>query len=461
MDSVRIDRVARETYGPLLGMAMSVLGTLGAMLLFPDDPTPRGALVVPAAVLTIGIIFVPAMRVITASGTMMNADNLVAAGYVGWLLLDLLQGAYSLSDASNAAIRLALIAIGVSAAAMWAGAIGRPWRLPKWLLHVAQAPLDSRAVERLVPLCFFMGMLNYMYSVDFNLVEMFSYLGGSRWSVPWGRPQLGGWSSFIDQTSYFGYVLPSLTALIIARRGLTRLQTWGAIGASVIMLLFLGQGGGRRIIMVTVGAALIVWVQAQPGMRVRKVVTVGVATIALVWAMQFMLNIRTGGYQAFLESGAESDHLHVDDNFLRLAQTIQLVPSRRDFVYWRQLAFIIVRPVPRVFWPGKPVGPGFDLPSELGMKGVSLSNSIIGEWYISWGWFALIFGAWFHGRLAATASTLHEVGIAARNPIVYALAVMVLVAGLRSMQDLIIMSYALVAWWGVNRLVTPRPHASR
>ncbi len=33
---------------------------------------------------------------------------------------------------------------------------------------------------------------------------------------------------------------------------------------------------------------------------------------------------------------------------------------------------------------------------------------------------------------------------------------MVLVAGMRSMQDLIIMSYALVAWWGVNRLVTPK-----
>ena len=43
----------------------------------------------------------------------------------------------------------------------------------------------------------------------------------------------------------------------------------------------------------------------------------------------------------------------------------------------------------------------------------------------------------------------------------FALAVMVLVAGQRSMQDLIIMSYALVAWWGVNRLVTPRAALAR
>jgi hypothetical protein len=56
--------------------------------------------------------------------------------------------------------------------------------------------------------------------------------------------------------------------------------------------------------------------------------------------------------------------------------------------------------VPRIVWPGKPIDPGFDLPSMLGMKGVSLSSSIIGEWYISYGWLAMLFGAWLHGRMA-------------------------------------------------------------
>lgn len=450
-----MDKAAREHYGPLLGLAMSTLGTLAALLLFPDNPAPRGALVVPGTVLAVSIIFVPAMRVLTNSKTMMNADNFVAAGYVGWLLLDLIQGAYDLGDANNDSLRLALVAVGVSAAAMWAGAIGRPWALPKWLVSVASNPLDSRAVARLVPICFFLGMLNYMYSVQFDLVRMFSYLGNNRWDVPWGRGQLGGWGSFIDQMPYFGYVLPSLTALLIVRRGF-RLETLLSAAASAVMLLFLAQSGGRRIILVTVGAALIVWVQAQPGMKIRKFLTVGAASLALVWTMQFMLSVRDQGYEEFLYSGQQSDYLHVDDNFLRLAQVIQLVPSRRDYVYSQQLIFTVVRPVPRVFWPGKPISPGFDLPTELGMKGVSLSSSIIGEWYLSLGWPVLILGAWFHGRLAGSASTLRDVGIATKNPIVYALAVMVLVAGLRSMQDLVIMSYALVAWWGVNRLVTPR-----
>ena len=118
--------------------------------------------------------------------------------------------------------------------------------------------------------------------------------------------------------------------------------------------------------------------------------------------------------------------------------------------------YAAVRPIPRVFWPDKPIDPGFDLSRAVGMKGVSLSMSIIGEWYLGWGWPAIFIGGWIHGRLAKAANTLRDQGKASSNPIVYGLAVMVLVAGMRSMLDLIIMSYALVAWWGVNRLLARR-----
>jgi hypothetical protein len=43
---------------------------------------------------------------------------------------------------------------------------------------------------------------------------------------------------------------------------------------------------------------------------------------------------------------------------------------------------------------------------------------------------------------------------------VFALAIMILVSGMRSMQDLVIMSYAIIAWWGVNRLVARRAYGA-
>lgn len=452
--------MAAEDFGGKATVAIAftttTLGLLLALGLFPDSPSPRGALVWNAMILTAGIVFVPVFRIVRRAPSMMNAENFVAFGYVYWVLLDLIQGAYDLGGANDESLRSALLAVGVSAAAMWIGVMGKPWKLPRWLIDVASRPLDAPTVRRIIPVCFAFGMLNFAYSVDFNLPEMFSYLGENRWAAPWSRGQLGGWNAFIDQTPYFGYVLPSLTALLIVKRGLWRFESLMALTATGIMLLFLSQGGGRRIIGVTVGAAIIVWVQAQPGMKIKKLLASLAAVIGLLWSMQFMLNIRTDGYQSFVESGAEFDYLHVDDNFLRLAQIIQVIPKDHDYVYTQQVIFALIRPVPRIFWPNKPTNPGFDLPSMVGMKGVSLSSSILGEWYISWGWYALIAGAWLHGRLAVSANQLREYGKQA-NPIVFALAIMILVSGMRSMQDLVIMSYAIFAWWGINRLVAQRP----
>ena len=443
---------------PVIGLLATLFATvIAVVVLFPDQPAPRGALMVPAIVLTAGLLLVPAARVLSGSPETTNAENFVMVGFVFWLLLDLVQGAYDLRQASSDALRDALLSIGVSAAAVWLGVLGRPWKAPAWLVEVASRPLETRAITRLVPICFVLGMFNFAYAVDFDIPVMFSYLGGNRWSAPWARGQLGGWNAFIDQMPYFGYVLPSLTALLIARQGFARLTTLIAIACSIVMLLFLSQGGGRRLIGVTVGAALIVWVQAQPGQRFRNLVVVSIGAIALAWASQFILNIRSEGLDAFLQKGSEYDYLHVDDNFLRLAQVIELVPAQRPFVGGGQVVYALVRPIPRVFWPNKPVDSGFDLSREVNMKGVSLSMSIIGEWYLSWGWLAVIFGGWLHGRLAKAANTLREQGILSRNPIVFGLAVMVLVSGMRSMVDLIIMSYALVAWWGVNRLLAPKP----
>jgi hypothetical protein len=445
-----------------IGFASTVVALLLALAIFPAHPTPPGALTAAALVLSAGILFVPAIHAVRRSPRLLHAENLLAFGFVFWLLLDLIQGAYDLRDAADWAIRDAFLAIGISAAAMWVGTAGRPWPLPRWLWEIATRPMDTQTVNRMIPICFLLGMFQYAFAVDFDLPRMFSYIGEPRWAAPWGRGTLGGWDAFLDQMQYFGYVLPSLTALQIARRGFTP-QTLLSVAMSGVTIVFLAQGGGRRIIGVTVGAAILVWIQAQQVLQVRKLTIVAAAIVALLAGMQFMLNIRTVGYEEFISRGGakDYDYLHVDDNFLRLAQVIEIVPAERPYVRFQQLWFTIVRPVPRVFWPNKPVDPGFDLPSVVGMKGVSLSTSIIGEWYLSFGWIAVIFGGWLHGRLARTINQLRERTEYRTNPIVYGLAVMVLVSGMRSMQDLVIMSYALVAWWIASRLTRQRAVHSR
>jgi oligosaccharide repeat unit polymerase len=443
------------------GFAATSVALLFALAIFPAEPSPRGALVLPAMILSIGILLVPVSRAIKQSPKLLNAENLVAFGFVFWLLLDLLQGAYDLSEAADWAIRDAFISIGVSAIAMWVGVAGKPWPLPQWIQEIARSPMDTKTVGRLVPTCFLLGMFNFAYATGFQFDVMFSYIGEQRWAAPWGRAQLGGWSSFLDQLQYFGYVLPSLTALLIARRGFVA-QAWVAIALTAVMEVFLAQGGGRRIIGVTVGAAILVWIQSQQKINFRKLTVAGIAAAGLLLTLQFMLNIRTIGYEEYVFRGTGSyDYLHVDDNFLRLSQVIEIVPSEHGHVGFQQLWYTAVRPVPRVFWPGKPIDPGFDLPSVVGLKGVSLSTSIIGEWYLSFGWIAVVFGGWLHGRLARTVNVLRDNPEFHANPIVYGLSVMVLVCGMRSMLELVLMSYALVAWWAANRFTRSRAIATR
>src|SRR5215218_1639084 len=135
-----------EKSAALVGLIATLLGTLVALGTFPDNPSTQGALAWNATVMSAGIVFVPLFRIARRSPTMMNAENFVAFGYVYWVLLDLIQGAYNLRDASDDSLRAAMLAVGLSATAMWAGTIGTPWRLPRWLVEVASRPLDAATV---------------------------------------------------------------------------------------------------------------------------------------------------------------------------------------------------------------------------------------------------------------------------------------------------------------------------
>src|ERR1044071_4603661 len=94
------------------------------------------------------------------------------------------------------------------------------------------------------------------------------------------------------------------------------------------------------------------------------------------------------------------------DNFYRLSQIIQLIPESYPYVYHKYLIYVVLRPVPRIFWQGKPVDPGFDLPTALGVQGVSYSYSVIGELYMSLGFIGIALGGWFYGRVSAFARGL-------------------------------------------------------
>jgi hypothetical protein len=448
----------------LLAIISTVIATTLAILLIPEDPATEGALFYPALVMSAGLAFAPVVAAIRYPKALLRGESLLSFAPIYWLLLDLLQGVYPLQDITADQVRKAFLAIGIFVVMMWLSALRRAWRLPKVLIASISQEFSLNTYFGLAIACFLLGMLNFAAPCNFNVFEMVHYLGQERWAAPWGRGQLGGWDAFLDHMQYFGYLLPVLTVVIGRRAGLRNPRTIVCIGMSIIVALFLAQSGSRRVIGVVVGMALILWVLDQQRLRVKHLLLTMLAVVALLVTLQVMLEYRNVGLGVLIGKGEissgrfekrellEEQHLRVDDNFYRLCQIIQLIPESYPFVYHKYFVYVVVRPVPRVFWPGKPVDPGFDLPTALGVEGVSYSYSVIGELYMSLGLIGVAFGGWFYGRIAAMARDLLARGTTQGALVIYSIVVMALFSGMRSILELILVSYVVLAWVGLSHL---------
>ena len=450
----------------LFGIIGTSMATIIAVLLVPDDPTAPGALFYSSLVLSTGLAVGPLAAAVRQPKAILRGESLLALAPIYWLLLDLLQGVYSLDHITAEETRVAFIAIGLFVAVMWVGAIRRPWRMPPVLIRSVSQEFSVNTYFALAIACFAIGMLNFAIACDFNVFAMVHYLGQERWAAPWGRGQLGGWDAFLDHLQYFGYLLPILTVVIARRTGLRNPRTLICLLMSVVMTLFLAQSGSRRVIGVVAGMALVLWVLDQRQLRMKHLFTTVCAIAALLLTLQIMLEYRNvglgaliGNTDATMTSGRreksqvlEVQHLRVDDNFYRLCQIIQLIPRSHPYVYHKYLVYVMVRPVPRVFWPEKPVDPGFDLPTELGVEGVSYSYSVIGELYMSLGLLGVALGGWFYGRVAALAGGLLKRTTTQGALVIYSIIVMALFSGMRSILELILVSYVVLAWVGLSQL---------
>jgi hypothetical protein len=455
---------AQTVRSTLVALIATSMGTVLAMIMVPDNAAEPGALFYPALVLSVGLAIGPLAAALRNPKTLLRGEALLALAPIYWLLLDLLQGVYPLAGIEPDEIRQAFFGIGLFVVLVWIGAARRSWRIPNLLLRSVSQEFSVTMYFALALACFFLGMLNFAIPCNFNVFEMVHYLGQERWSAPWGRGQLGGWDAFLDHLQYFGYLLPILSVVIVRRVGLRNRRTLICIAMSTVMTLFLAQSGSRRVIGVVAGMALVLWLLDQRRLRVKHLFMTVVAVVALLLALQIMLEYRNVGLSALVGTGEqtvngfekrqvlEEQHLRVDDNFYRLCQIIQLIPKTHAYVYHDYLFYVLVRPVPRVLWPDKPVDPGFDLPSALGVEGVSYSYSVIGELYMSLGFIGIAVGGWFYGRIAAFARALLSRSTTQGALVIYSIIVMALFSGMRSILELILVSYVVLAWVGLSQL---------
>lgn len=446
---------------PGLGLAGALLGTLLAILLTPDDVREAGVLRMPSLVLALGLL-VASLRVLFSSpASLFHPVSLVAASPVYWLLLDPIQGAYDMNSVTADEVWLSYLAIGLFSSCVWLAAFGRPWGLPRIVKEAATIRLGVRALFGIGVAAFILAFQRFAIPAGYDIGAMLAAFGEGRWAAPWARGALGGWDAFLDHIAYFGYIVPPLTAFLARRVGWLNWRTLVMALFSLILLGLFSTGGGRRVVGVILGATLVVWFLSAGRPRLKHLALMGGACASLLFFLQTMLNYREVGIVAAFseETRVESHvkHLHVDDNFLRLAQAIQFIPEQHPHTGMKWLIWVAVRPVPRVLWPGKPMDPGFDIARFQGRDDVALTMSLIGELYMAFGFLGCLGGGLFLGYLANTLAQVMRAGAASGAVITFGAGLLALFAGMRSGIDLVLMSYAVLAWvalaWGYRHII--------
>jgi hypothetical protein len=450
-----------QTLYALLGAVTVLAGLVLAIACMPDDPQPVGAMFAPALCLALGLLAVPILRARRSVSSVLRAEHILMLALVYWLLLDPLQSAYPLYLVSYDSVLMAMTAIATMAIGIWVGTAGKGWQPPSLILRTARFSIDDASLFWGACIAFLLGTFYFALSSGFDLSIMLDGLGRERFAAPWDRGDKGDWRAFAEHMVYFGYVLPSLTVLLAHRKGWLQPRVIISATFSLIMVLFLAQSSGRRIIGVVIGAALVSWLLMQKRLRLKLVIGAAIALALLLMAMQGMVIYRKTGFEGWLRGETPREqfsHLHVDDNFLRLSQTTALFPDVSPYVGLQPIAYLLTRPIPRVFWPDKPIDPGYNLTSLVYIPGstLSLSHSIVGELYVMSGLWVVFLGGLLLGRVAGMWNKLLELRWGREKIVIWGLGIMILFASIRSMQDLLIMSYSLVGWLIVARIVQRR-----
>jgi oligosaccharide repeat unit polymerase len=442
---------------PFFGVFSVTLGTVLAQLFVPSAFHQPWAMFAPALCLTIALALPVVAAMAKEFRSLLRAEHVMILGLIYWTLLDLLQGVNNPRGVKYESVTGGILCIGLFAAGIWLGSAVRMVPLPRIVRNAGSVDLTPRDVFMLILVCFAIGISHYLISCGFDLEQVITALGSPRFSAPWMIGRLGDWRTFQYHLTFFGHVVPTLTVILAYQIGWQQGRTIVGVICSLIVLVFLSSSGSRLEVGSVLGAAIATWLLLQPRITRRMVIAFFITlAVGFLW-IQVMLVMRNQGL-AKLFSGEEirADYAYmvVDDNFYRLTQILDLMPESYPHTNGGQLFYVLVRPIPRVFWAGKPINSGFDFEAAIGAPGdyVSLSYTAMGEFYLDFGYPMILLGGLLYGLIAAMWNRLLAEGRGPARPMLYGLGLLALFAGIRSQQALMVKSFTVITWLVVYKL---------
>jgi oligosaccharide repeat unit polymerase len=437
----------------LMGLGLAYLESAGGQT--PSDMAGRAAFITLMG-LAVSVLF----DMQKGLRNLFRTDFMCLVGLYGLTLLEFLfpqPDFNSLLTTAQTAAALRVILLGMAGIA-----IGRHWITPRpmrspWLNFGA---VSSQLLFKALVVAAFLGYLNMLLAVKFNPMALIDGMLGPRFSEPWARGAIGGISSLISELSLMLNAIPPLAGVLWNRRRQFSRMQLVLVLAILALTFFQGFSGGTRNVFVAYAATFLVgYLLTLPKNTIwNTLIPIGVMVVVVGYATYHMLEFRTIGLRSYMtdkvyESDTIRSTLAVDYNLWSLGLLVDAFPQKHDFIGSEVLTWALVKPIPRVFWPGKPLGLSVSIEEIVGAEGWTVAATYLGEAYMMAGTAGVIGVSLGFGVLCAWWNRLALQRQSDYAMLVFALGFFVLAVSMRSMFWLTTTALPIVALIVIRKYV--------
>lgn len=231
------------------------------------------------------------------------------------------------------------------------------------------------------------------------------------------QASVGGLGALMNPLNYLLMLTPMFGAIaFVAAKKRNRVLPILSICLSALVIFIYFLSGSRGIMMFVAAPVLFFVFYYNFHRGLTFWVPAVLSLFLLIGVMEFQVRFRGNLLQVIAnpEKAAKENDLksvttfdpsesHRDNNTYLLCLLIKGFPDKYNFIGFNGLLSILVNPIPRAIWPGKPVLSGakdiseqsqFILDGPLFMGTTSLTYSVVGEAYMAKGiWGLLVYGS--------------------------------------------------------------------
>ena len=401
----------KTSYPPAPAMAGTICLLFGLFLaynFYQSETTP--ATMARSAAIPVGVSFLVSVFFDSRKGlwNLFRTDLLCLIGIYNLTLTEFLfpqEEFDSMTTVAQTANALDMTLIGIAGLAIGRHLISPKPMQSRWL---QLKEISNKALFNVYIISALLGFLYMLMTVNFNPVALIEGMLGPRFSEPWARGSIGGALSLLTELGLMRYIIPPLTGVIWNRRQYyTSFQMLVVIAIFALTVFHGFAGGTRNVFIAYIATFLMGYFLTLPKITFRSIVIpLLISIVVAIYGSYHMLEFRTMGLRNYVNNQEYSSEerkatLAVDYNLWSMGLVADAMPARHPFLGMEVLTWALVKPVPRVFCPGKPEGLSVSIEEIVGAVGWTVAVTYLGESYMMAGWLGVIGVSLFFGALAA------------------------------------------------------------